>query len=193
MSIIVTCQYSIHFLKLSHKIQPFEQYKHTNKRRKGVYEMKKIFVLSLSLLFITLSGCMNDKQPTNLEPTRSDPLSLMKLSSKGMTDQQPAMDAKQFLSKEEALSRVRAVNYKDELFIAIEVDNFQRFNLKDIEKDVRKKINNKYKNFNVTVVSDEKLVIELKKLEEQIENNNITNEQLGKRIEELKKLSKEQT
>lgn len=193
MSIIITCQYSFPFLKKSHKFHSIEQYKHTNKRRKGVYEMKKTFILSLSLLFFALSGCMNDKQPTNLEPTRNDPLSLMKLSSKGMTDQQPAMDAKQFLSKEESLSGVRAVNHNDELFIAIEVDNFQRFNLKDIEKDVRKKVNNKYKNFHVTVVSDEKLVIELKELEEKVENNNITDEQLGKQIEELKKLSKEQT
>ena len=45
----------------------------------------------------------------------------------------------------------------------------------------------------VTLSTDQKILLELKKLENEIENRSINHEELKKRVKKLVKLSKEQT
>lgn len=158
--------------------------------------MKRI--LHLLLMFsicLSLFACSTpiDEGKDIFQPSRSEPLHLMKLSSKGLTDQQPAIQAKHFLSKRDEVSRVRAVNYGDDLIVAIDVHHLKRLRLKKIQSEVQAEIDEQFSNLRITLSTDQKILLELKRLEEQLEANEISEEDLKKKVEDIKKLSKEET
>lgn len=150
-----------------------------------------IYPLIFMLACMALTGCMN-KEPT-YESTKSEPLELIKLTSKGITDQQPADEAKEFLSHYEEVSGVRAVNHNGELLIAIDIDHEDRFSLESLEKELRKKLQKEFPQMKIDVSTDQKLLIELKSLENDITDRAISKEDIGKKLKSLRKLMKEAT
>lgn len=151
--------------------------------------MKKLLIVcSITLL---LFGCTN-KDPT-WESQSNDSLELTKLSAKGVTDQQPADQAKQMLSHYEEVAGVRAVNHDGELVVAVDVHHHERFSLDNIEKALRKDIRKNFSNMNVTLSTDQKILIELKQLEEDMLEKKVTKQDIKERLTKLKKLSKEET
>src|SRR5699024_8006603 len=93
---------------------------------------------------------------------------LTKLSVRGVTDQQPSDQAKEFLSHFEEISGVRAVNHDGEIVIAVDVHHHDRFSLDNIEEALRKDVRQNFSNMKVTLSTDQKIFIELKQLEEDI-------------------------
>lgn len=154
--------------------------------------LKRIIITFLTV--IVLTACMNNGDEQSLQPTNENQdLELLKLSSTGMNDQQASNQAKEILSEHEEITAVRAVNAGEHLLIAIEVEHFERFDLDNIERDLRKKVKRNFRDMKVTLSTDEKILLELKKLENEIENRSINHEELKKRVKKLVKLSKEQT
>lgn len=151
--------------------------------------MRKL-VLILGLVFL-LTSCMN-KEAT-FEPRGNDSLELTKLRSEGITDQQPANQAKEFLSHYEEVAAVRAVNQDSQLVIAVEIKHLDRFSLEDIEKQLQKDIKKNFSDMKVTLSTDQKILIELRKLEEEITANRISHEEIKERLQKIKKLSQEET
>lgn len=151
---------------------------------------KTILITILSLLFIT--GCTNNSSNT-LTPTEQPNLELTKLSTNNKADQNAANEAKEIISHFEEVSGVRAINHNKQLLIAIEVNHIDRFNLKDIEKELQKKANSSFENMEVTLSTDKKLFIELKKLEIKLTNDSISEKELSEEINKLKALMKEET
>lgn len=158
--------------------------------------MKRILhVLLMFGIVLSLFACSTpiDEGQDILQPSRNEPLHLMKLSSKGLTDQQPAIEAKHFLSERDDVSRVRAVNYGDDLIVAIDVNHLKRLRLKKIQSEVQEEIDEQFSNLHVTLSTDQKILLELKRLEEQLEANEINEEDLKQKVTDIKKLSKEET
>ncbi len=156
--------------------------------------LKRLLFLLLGLFILSACTNNNASQDQILKPTGNRDLELVKLQSKGIVDQNPSNRAKELITEEyEEVSAVRAVNHKDDLLIAIDVDHHERFDLDDIEKNIQKQVRDQYSDLKVTLSTDQKILIELKKLEADIMNNNISNDQLKKKITELKRLSKEET
>ena len=143
------------------------------------------------LLLIVGTGCM--KQDPTYEPTKNQPLNLTKLTSKGITDQQPADEAKQFLSNYEEVSGVRAVNHNGQLIIAIEIDHDDRFSLDHLESKLNKELHENFPDMKIDVSTDQKLLFELEDLEKEITNQSISKKEVNKRMKKLRKLMKEQT
>jgi|SRR5699024_9405114 len=151
--------------------------------------MKKwLIVCSLTFLLV---ACSN--QDPIWKSQSNDSLELTKLSSRGITDQQPSDQAKEFLSHYEEVSGVRAVNHDGQLVVAIDVHHHDRFSLDDIEKELRKDVKRNFSDINITLSSDQKIFIELKQLEEDILSENISEDEVNKRLNKIKKLSKEET
>lgn len=150
-----------------------------------------IFPLIGLVLLIFITGCM--KQDPTYEPTNNQPLNLTKLSTKGITDQQPADEAKQFLSHYEEVSGVRAVNHNGKIMVAIEIDQDDRFSLKNIESKLQKELMQNFSKMEVDVSTDQKILFELEKLENEITNKSISKKDINKRMKKLRKLMKEQT
>lgn len=145
------------------------------------------------ICFTFLIGCSTNDKDTTLKQTSNESLELTKLSTQGVTDQQPSNQAKQFLSQFPEVSQVRAVNAGGDLFVAVNVRQRDRFSLDDIESDLRKKVIEQQPNMHVTLSTDKKFIIELEKLEKKIDKQEIKKEKLQKKIEKLKELSKEET
>lgn len=156
--------------------------------------LKKVFLLFLGVFILTACSNNNANPDQILEPTGNRDLELVKLKSNDNIDQNPSNRAKELISEEyDEVSAVRAVNHKDDILIAIDVDHHERFDLDDIEKKIEKQVRNQFSDLKVTLSTDQKILIELEKIEADIMNNNISNDQLKKKITKLKSLSKEQT
>lgn len=154
--------------------------------------MKTLFrlIVLICTLFL-LTSCMQ-KDPT-FRPTGNDSLELTKLSSKGVTDQQPADQAREFLSNYEEVASVRAVNDDGKLLIGVEVHHHDRFSLDNIEKELRKAVKRNYRDMDITLSTDKKILIELAQLETDMMNQKISKDDIKQKLRELIKLSKEQT
>lgn len=151
--------------------------------------MKKILILFITSFFII--ACSNDN---TVEPMgENDSLELTKLSSRGITDQQPADQAKEFLSHYDEISGVRAVNHDGALMIAVKVKQLERFNLEDIEEALEQDIRKNFSKMKVKLSTDEKIYLELKRLEEDLLGQNISNKEVKKRLKKIQQLSKEET
>jgi len=148
-------------------------------------------LISMMLLIFMLASCT--KQDPTYEPTNNPGLELTKLSDKGITDQQPADEAKQLLSQYEEVSGVRAVNHNGQLLVAIDINHGDRFSLKHLEKKFRGKIEQNFPEMKVTVSTDQKLLFELKELENEIANESISKKEINDRMKKLRKLMKEKT
>lgn len=153
--------------------------------------MRKFTWITLILLLIVLTACTK-KEPT-FEPTKNPGLELTKLSSKGITDQQPSDKAKQLLSQYEEVSGVRAINHDGELFVAIDIKQSDRLSLKSLQRDLRKKLKDEFQNMGVHVSTDQKLLFEIEKIENELIDDSISKNEVGKRVKNLKKLMKERT
>ena len=149
-------------------------------------------ILSL-LLLVLLTSCTQGGNESAFEPSGNDDLQLAKLSSYGIFDQNPANTAKNLLSKQDDLTHIRAVNDDTQVIIAVDVEQQERFTLDSTERKLRKKMNDYFSDMTVIVSTDQKLLIELKKLEDDIQQNKMSNDQLKKRLNKIKKLSKEET
>jgi len=152
-----------------------------------------IYRILLIVALLTITACMNNTNEFAFEPVRNDDLELTKLSSYGIYDQNPANKAKDMLSKHDGVSRLRAVNDRNDLVIGVGVRQHKRFSLKEIENEMRKELNEYFSDLEVTISTDKKILLELKKLEEGIENDELTNEQLEEKLTKIKRLSKEET
>lgn len=157
----------------------------------GVVVIQFVRILSLISFIFILVGCMQSE--TSYDRAEDNSLELTKLSTKGLTDQQPADQAKHFLSQFEEVSSVRAVNNDGQLLIAVELNHHDRFATDRLEKELTKEVKKQYNDMQITLSTDQKVLLELRKLEEAITNNNISKEDIKKELHRIKKLSKEQT
>lgn len=108
-------------------------------------------------------------------------------------NQEPANKAKEILIKHEEVMNVKAVNSKDEMIIAVEIEHHERFNLANLRKKYTKEIKDKFKELEVELSTDKKISLELEKLEQKIKEEHVSDKKLKKEINRIIKLSKEQT
>ncbi|AMO84461.1 YhcN/YlaJ family sporulation lipoprotein [Solibacillus sp. FSL W7-1472] len=133
--------------------------------------MRKAF-MALSLLFI-LAGC-NDRE---------------KVATYSMTDNvQNQQEVEKLLKEDDAIEQANLLVFEDELFVAMQLKPFKKWNREKIEKDWKKKLEDKFSDSKVNVSSDFKMFWESTKLME--ENNQ---KKMLKELHELKKLAKEET
>lgn len=155
--------------------------------------LKKTIIVFIMGCLLLLAACMNQKGNYSLEPPKDQPLELTKLSSGGKHEQQAANQAKEILSNYGEVSEVRAVNHNNHLLVAVDVPQHERFQLDKIENTLRDKINKNFSEINVTLSTDQKLLIELEQLEKDIQEDKVSKEDVKKRLKKLKELSQENT
>lgn len=150
--------------------------------------MLRIFHFILLLLLIAGCGSNSTTHSTN------DQVEFAKLSTnKESIEQQKSNQAKEILSTHDGLTNVYAVNSDKKLIVAFEIDHTKRFQLKNYEKKITKKIKKEFPKMDVNVSTDQKIVIEVDQLEQEIASGSISKKELNKKIKQLIKLSKEET
>lgn len=153
-------------------------------------KMSKKLVM-LSIIAFVLFGCTNN-DPTYEDAQNAD-VELLKIKSDVPVDQQPANQAKEFLSHYEEVKQVRAVNTDDDLVIAVDINHHDRFQLDHLQKELTKDVKKNFSGMTITFSTDRKILIELKRLEEDLQKQNMNVDEINERLEKIKKLSKEDT
>ncbi|MEM5593118.1 YhcN/YlaJ family sporulation lipoprotein [Niallia circulans] len=125
----------------------------------------KIFLSILAVIGFG-TGC-NDNQ--NQLDEDNNHLGISQVHTSKPIGQSVANRAKEKIITKEEISDVKAVNTDKELFVAIKVDNFDRFRLKSIEKTVKSDLEKMYPNHKVVVSTDKKMFWELEKIEQRLQ------------------------
>ncbi|WP_256989044.1 YhcN/YlaJ family sporulation lipoprotein [Bacillus sp. EB106-08-02-XG196] len=84
---------------------------------------------------------------------------------------------------------VAVVKGKKDTLVVYKVKHMQRFNMKEIEKDLNKTLEKKYPKENFTVSSDYKIFLEAVRLVERKNNGSLSDKQAEKRFNEIVKMS----
>lgn len=155
--------------------------------------MKFIHIIFYSCFILLLAGCGSSY---SLEPENNDqdqPIELTKISSNQGYDQHVANRAKERVSKHEEIASVKAINTEQQLLIAVEVNQFDRFGLKEIREKLKREVKTEFPDLKVIISTDKKIFLELDQLEQDLLNKKIDKKTLNKRFNEVMKLEKEQT
>lgn len=147
-----------------------------------------IFLLLLAIIGLG-SGCNRNQNQSGEE---HEDLSISQVHTSKPIDQSVANQAKKKVITEEDISDVKAVNTDKELLIAIKVENFDRFRLKKIEKNVKSDLEKDYPDHKIIVSTDSKMYLELDQLEQKIQKDNTNRKELEKDFNKIKSLMKEQ-
>lgn len=117
-----------------------------------------LLILSLCLL---VTGC-NPKsdQQAKTQSAKEDPMCKPTPIRYFDSEQQ----AKAVTEQVNGIDKAVAVRIDDELDVAIQVSNFNRFRLASIEKEVAQKLKSSFPDAKIHVTSDKKLIMELQKL-----------------------------
>ena len=148
---------------------------------------KKIMILSFFFLLIGC-GVNNDTTEQN-----DHPIELTNISTKQPVDQTPSNQAKQALSQYDGITSIKAVNTKDKLLVAVEIEHQRRFQLEKTEKKLTKKMKDQFSNMKVEFSTDQKINLELEKLEKELKSGSMSKKELTKQMNHLIKLTKEKT
>nr|WP_326172753.1 YhcN/YlaJ family sporulation lipoprotein [Bacillus haynesii] len=148
------------------------------------------FLITVFLLFITTitNGCQNATENNN----QNKQMAVRHVNVQNeKADQTVANKAKDKLLKREEVTEVRGANSDQDLVLAVQVEQFDRFRLKDIEKQSKEMLKKDFTGYSIEVSTDQKIFWELDKLEKQLENKKISEKKLKKKLTKIKKLMKE--
>ncbi|MGP4079607.1 YhcN/YlaJ family sporulation lipoprotein [Pseudalkalibacillus sp. R45] len=87
---------------------------------------------------------------------------------------------------------VEIMQAQDDLLVAIKITTVDRFQLKEITKKVKKKVEKKYPEMDVTVSPDKKIFMEMDKFETKHAEKQYSEAKIHKKIKSLVKLSKDE-
>lgn len=141
--------------------------------------MNKFIAFFLILFFVT--GCnmtgQGEDRPLYIGANKS-------------YDQTKADEAKQIVLSMEEVVAVKGATMDDDIFIAVNVKQFDRFFLDEIRKQAHDKIKKRYPKTKVHVSTDKKVFLELEKLEQDIYHNKLTEKEMKKRWKKIEDFMK---
>lgn len=149
-------------------------------------KIKNVKVGLLILMVIGLcTGCNG-----NLDQDTNEDLNDSQVSKP--ISQSVANQVTEIVSLEEEISNVMAVNTDKDILVAIKVKQFDRFQLKKIEKNIKSELEKRYPDYSILVSADQKMYFELVKLDEKLQKNTMSLENLKKDTKKIQSLMKEQ-
>ncbi|GAE25654.1 lipoprotein [Halalkalibacter wakoensis JCM 9140] len=133
-------------------------------------------------LCIILTGCQNLTGATpDVKP--------MTLSSNAVVEQDQADEAKEIVLSMEEVVEIKGVSNNDNrIYLAPRVKHFDRFRLKEIRKSGYDSVKKRFPEATVFLSTDQKIYMELEKLETELKNQTISEERLNKRLTKLEEM-----
>lgn len=137
-------------------------------------------------MFAMIISCQSKGQQTK-QQSKFQPLS----TTHHRMTQEVSNEVKDYISRHEHVTSVYAVNTFDALVIAFEVNPFDRFQLQTYKKEFAKQMQRKYPAYESIVSTDQKIILELKRLENDINAGTISLNDIQREIRRLIKLNKD--
>jgi hypothetical protein len=150
-----------------------------------VYIIRVIFIVCVSLLVSCSQGqTEKDSQLALMKTTNPNPT-----VTENNNDQDNVERIEREVESIDEIYDVAVVKGKEATLIVYKVKHMQRFRMKQIEKDLNKKLEEKYPNEQFTVSSDYKIFLEAVRLVERKGNGNLSDKQAEKRLNEIVKMT----
>ncbi|MDX8044857.1 hypothetical protein SH601_02560 [Gracilibacillus sp. S3-1-1] len=151
--------------------------------------MKILQILTFACILV-LVACNNQDLPQTAQKDTSDIVMLSSESSQSKGHSSASSIAQNYLNNQsEDVQSYKTIQIDDKLFVAFIATPLKQAIEQQIEEKIKKDLQAKTNLKDIEVSSDQKLYIELTKLE----NQQLSKEKAIKKMKELKKLSKEQT
>ncbi|MFD2043918.1 hypothetical protein ACFSTA_05110 [Ornithinibacillus salinisoli] len=149
-------------------------------------------MLFIGVVLFLLVGCTTDtNNGTNGDKNTVELTKISNLNND--IDQQPANKAKDILSQKKNVTAVKAVNTSKKLLITIEVPHHERFQLASTRKKLKDEMKKKFPKMEVELSTDQKIILEVEKLEKKLQKGSIKKKDLEKKVKKIMDLSQEQT
>ena len=104
-----------------------------------------------------------------------------------------ANDAVNIVLNREEVIKANAINTEKQLLLAFEVEQFERFELQEIEKNIKKQLKQEFKDMEIEVSYDPKIMLEIEKVQEKIKLEEMDKDTLKKEMKHIVKLKHEKT
>lgn len=140
------------------------------------------------LLFLILSACATNDTGQSASETNS---SILRTSTN--FKQETSNHAKELIEQEHDVNEVIAINNDKVIIVAVDPKHHDRLQLKDLKKDLKNTVESTFNKHEVELSTDQKIFLELKKLEQRLNSGDLSKAELNKELERIRKLSKEQT
>jgi hypothetical protein len=151
--------------------------------------LKRLFLLSGFLLLIfTLIGCNNKEDNRISQSTHEGNGTVTKISNQSPISQTTTNKAKEYVATNKAVESIRGINTDKDLLIAVEIKQLQQFKEQKYEKEIKKQLEKVFPDKNIEISTDQKIFIELNKLEKQVANKSLNKDQLKEKFNTIKKL-----
>ncbi|MGO4888262.1 YhcN/YlaJ family sporulation lipoprotein [Anaerobacillus sp. MEB173] len=141
--------------------------------------MNKILLFVFAILILT--GC----QAGGGGGLQQGDVTPINIGKDAIVDQTKADNSKSIVASMEEVIGVKGVNLKEDIYIAVQVKQFDRLRLKHIRKTAFDKIKKRYPKDNIHVSTDKKIFMELEELEQKLKRNEITEKNLEKKVKKL--------
>src|SRR5699024_78738 len=139
------------------------------------------------LLILILFGCQSKSPQQSNKQLKFQPLAT---DHQKMT-QEISNEVKDYISRHDHVTSVYAVNTFDALVIAFDVNHFDRFQLQTYKYQFDKQMKRKYPAYESIVSTDQKIILELKRIEKGISDETMSINDIQKEIRRLIKLNKD--
>lgn len=153
-------------------------------------------LVAIYLCLLITIGCANNQPELTKSNDINHIINVQNKQQKGTTqgtNQNISIRASEIVKNMDVITDAVAVNDQKDLFLSYKVKHLKRFQLKKIEKQVKKKLENQFPNYSVTVSSDLKLFLETNELKDKIARKQIKPNMISKEIKKLNKLLNEKT
>ncbi|MDC3412734.1 hypothetical protein NC797_04605 [Aquibacillus sp. 3ASR75-11] len=150
-------------------------------------KIKHLHLLVCLIFLMTFIGGCSNQDNDNRETVEGSDINYTKVKTTTPLDQTVSNEAKKLLANKNSISGVRAVNTDKKLFVALEITQFDRLQLKKIEKETKETLKKKYPNMQHEVSTDKKIYIELDELEKKLQQKKIKMKDLNQEIKSIKK------
>ncbi|MFK3937899.1 hypothetical protein ACI2JA_10360 [Alkalihalobacillus sp. NPDC078783] len=137
--------------------------------------MFKKFILVMIICFLLLTACGGAKDIKSLSDDELNPV----------VSQSNIIQAKELVLQMEEVVDVKGIQYEHLLFLDPKVKQFDRLKLKHIRQEAFKRVKDEFPESKVHITTDQKIYMELEKLEQQVANEKIDAKQLKKKVEKL--------
>lgn len=149
--------------------------------------MKQLTILFTIGFFIIFSGCSAN------ETNDINDATFTRIDSNQKVEQNVSNQVKKMLAKNDKITDVYAVNTDNTLITTFDVKHRYRFQLKSLTSKVKNKLQQIFPKHDITVSTDQKIILELKNLEQQLTKDNLKKENIIQKVKKIKKLSEEET
>ncbi|MCL7745830.1 hypothetical protein [Halalkalibacter alkaliphilus] len=140
--------------------------------------------ISGMIVLCLLAGCQNLTGATpDVKP--------MQLQENAIIIQDQADEAKKIVLSMEEVVEIKGVSDNDDnIYLAPRVKHFDRFRLKEIRKTGFDSVKKRYPDATVFLSTDQKIFMELEKLEKELKNRTISEQRLKKELKKLEDMMK---